>query len=99
MHRTHNVNCCICNISLAFWSGFGDNYQFQEEWVCDNQKLKRKLDGVISCIGRYGKPLKYLTGISCESKNQSAYCRKCAYKLKFKCKNCRTGRIKRTRKM
>lgn len=98
MHRTHYVECCICKKNLAMWSGFGDNYQYQEEWACDNQKLREKLDPNSAVVFKKGdRVLKYLT-LSCEDKNESVYCIECATKLNFKCKNCKTGQIILTRK-
>ena len=36
--------------------------------------------------------------LHCSISNNSVYCETCARKLKFKCKNCRTGIIKKDRK-
>lgn len=43
MHSTHDVNCKRCGKPLAFWSGFGDNMQFANEYECQgNVRRKRE---------------------------------------------------------
>lgn len=39
MHSTHEVNCKICGKKLAFWSGFGDNMQFANEYECQGSVM------------------------------------------------------------
>jgi len=95
MVSTHDVLCCNCRKALAWWSGLGHNIQHEEEWGCNNARIRRKVaPSTVSKLTKAGKRvyLKY-DYYSCYISNDSAYCRKCAYKLKFKCKNCKTGRI------
>ena len=98
MSSTHYVKCCNCGKHLAEWSMY-HNFQDEEEWECDNKTLRRKIPKS-SCykhFGRGGKPLKY-ENLHCSISNKSVYCRSCAYKLGFKCKHCRKGKIKLSRK-
>lgn len=43
MHSTHDINCKGCGTELAFWSGFGDNMQFKDEYQCLGKvRIKRE---------------------------------------------------------
>ena len=43
MHSTHTVSCRNCGLQLAFWSGFGDNLQYNDEYECKGTVIvKRK---------------------------------------------------------
>ncbi len=98
--NTHTVKCCNCNKEIAWWSMF-DNIQYEEEWECNNTTIRRKVPKNCQSIKtlKSGKKirLKY-ENHHCSISNGSVYCRKCAYKLKFKCKNCKKGKIKLSRK-
>ncbi len=110
--QTHYVNCCVCRKEIARWGG-GINRQYQDEWACDNKRLHRRvpagivktkhsatftMDGGQSTFRSEDKGgLKYEYQ-HCSISNDSVYCGTCARKLQFKCKNCRTGRIKKERK-
>ena len=81
MHRTHYVVCCKCKSHIAMWSGFGDNWQSQKEYACDNQKIPHTFhDGSTD-------------EISCEYINEASYCERCAKELNYKCMKCETGQI------
>jgi hypothetical protein len=41
MHSTHDVFCRKCGKNLAFWSGFGDNMQFADEYQCQGKVWKK----------------------------------------------------------
>jgi len=102
MTSTHEVHCCICNKKLAWWSMY-DNIQHEDEWECNNTKLRRKISERrrVYRTKKNGERIYYkYEYLDCSSRyvNNSVYCGKCAKKLKFKCKNCRTGKIKLSRK-
>jgi hypothetical protein len=110
--RTEHVYCCDCGKELAYWGG-GFNYQYEDEWACDNKRLRRRvppgvvktkhsvtitMDGGESTFRSEDKGgLKY-EYLHCSISNKSVYCGKCARKRHYHCKNCRTGRIKLERK-
>lgn len=105
--RSEDVLCCECGDKLAWWGG-GINRQYQDELICNNTKLRRRvpagvvktkhsatftMDGGQSTFrseDRGGLKYEYL---HCSVSNNSVYCRKCARKLHYHCKNCRTGKI------
>lgn len=41
MHSTHDVYCKKCGKNLAFWSGFGDNMQYYDEYQCTGKAWKK----------------------------------------------------------
>ncbi len=110
--QTHYVNCCVCRKEIAQWGG-GSNRQYEDEWACNNRRLRKRvpagvvrtkhsttftMDGGQSTFRSEDKGgLKY-EYCHCSISNNSIYCGTCARKLKFKCKNCRTGKIKKDRK-
>ncbi|KKM69370.1 hypothetical protein LCGC14_1451400 [marine sediment metagenome] len=96
MSSTHHVNCYNCKKEIAKWSMYY-NTQHKEEWECDNKTLRRKVPSGCQVFGKNDRRLKY-EYLHCSISNHSVYCRSCAYKLKFKCKNCKKGRIKLSRK-
>ena len=110
MHSTHDVNCKKCGKSLAFWSGFGDNYQYDDEYQCTGRVWKYHEFWTWSKTTSYrdNKPtLKETGGIKpihhikelwdCWMVNESYYCADCAKQLKYKCPKC-GKKIKLTRK-
>ena len=42
MHSTHDVYCKKCGANLASWSGFGDNYQYRDEYECQGQVRRKR---------------------------------------------------------
>jgi DNA-directed RNA polymerase subunit RPC12/RpoP len=56
MHSTHEVSCKICWTKLAFWSGFGDNMQFANEYECQG-KVFRKMKGWWQGFNSSGKKM------------------------------------------
>lgn len=96
MSSTHHVSCCNCGEKIAEWSMYY-NFQYKEEWECDNKTIRRKVTKGCQIFAENGRRLKY-ENLFCSISNKSVYCRKCAYKRKFKCKHCRKGRIKLSRK-
>lgn len=98
--NTYAVKCCSCNEKIAWYSMF-DNIQYKEEWCCNNEKLRRKVPKNCKVIKtlKNGKEiyLKYEKR-SCAVTKDSVFCDVCAKRLKYKCPNCRTGRIKLSRK-
>ena len=107
--RTQEIHCCKCDIELAWWGG-GVNRQYADEWLCNNQRLRRRvpegvtykkhsstftMGGTERSEDNGGLKYQYL---HCAVSNNSVYCETCARKLKYKCKNCRTGRIRLDRK-
>ena len=110
--RTEEVYCCVCRKKLAWWGG-GHNRQYEDEWACDNKRLRRRVpanivktrhsatftmggdETLFRSEDKGGSKYEYL---HCAISNDSVYCGTCARKRQFKCKNCRTGRIKLGRK-
>ena len=110
--NTHDVYCCVCGEKIAFWGG-GFNLQHQDEWACDNKRLRRRVPANVvktkhSTIFTMGGDQELFRSedkgglryeyLHCSISNDSVYCEKCARKLHYHCKNCRTGRIKLDRK-
>ncbi len=99
--NTHKVKCYVCDKKLAFWSGLGDNHQYADEYVCNNRSIRRKTPKGCKVIKTLKsgkeKELKYEL-CHCEVSNDSVYCFTCAKKLKFKCNNCKKGKIILSRK-
>ena len=98
MHSTHDVYCKKCGKNLAFWSGFGDNMQFADEYQCIGKVWKYQE------YWRYGKTISYRNSVPtleetggykathhikelwpCHLQNETYYCAECAKKLKYKC--------------
>lgn len=86
------------------WGG-GWNSQYEDEWACDNKRLRRRvpvgtivkkhsvtisMGGTERSEDNGGLKYEYL---HCAISNDAVYCEDCARKLKFKCKKCRTGKI------
>ncbi len=98
--NTHTVQCCNCDEEIAWYTMF-HNVQYQEEWTCNNETIRRRVPKNCKVVKtlKNGKKihLKWET-VCCEVSKGSVYCRTCAYKLKFKCKNCRKGKIELSRK-
>ena len=98
MVSTHDVYCCNCGTQLAWWSGYGDNIQYKEEWECNNEKIRRKVKNCFKTNKKGEEVSVKYENFYCSISNKSLYCRKCAHILHFKCKNCRKGHIKLSRK-
>lgn len=56
MHNTHDVSCKKCGKKLAFWSGYGDNMQFVNEYECQG-KVFRKCKGEWQGLNSSGRKI------------------------------------------
>jgi len=101
MHSTHDIYCKKCGKNLAFWSGFGDNMQFADEYQCTGNVWKYHE------YWKYGKTTAYRDSVPtleetggkkathhtkelwpCHFQNDTYFCADCAKKLNYKCPIC-----------
>jgi len=93
MHN-ETVYCKECGEELAWWDQF-TNMQYKEEWECTGEFRKktdhlwRSKDGKMTLYARKPDkehPIKVNSEMKyCALCRHTKYCRKCAYKLKFRC--------------
>jgi hypothetical protein len=113
MHSTHDVFCRKCGKNLAFWSGFGDNMQYYDEYECQGRvwrknehwhygktQTNRKPTNE-DMIEEHGKVMKVTHHMKelwyCFLVNETYFCEDRAKKLNYICPKCK-GEIKLTRK-